>query len=285
MIEDLVYDVGLGDGSDTAYYLATGRRVIAIDANPTAVERASEKFADAIAAKRLTILNVGISKNQGTVPFWVCDGFPEWSSFRRGIASRNGMVCREVPVRCCTFASLLAEFGVPRYLKLDIEGSEIDCLRDLSGPDLPEYVSFEKSGFEKQGLKLLKELGYTDFKIVSQFHFLPVQFPATIEQRRYEVASRLANSGNFFVRAARRLGMRRWLDYEVARARLRAGWKFPMGSSGPLGDETKGSWQTYDQILDTFVRAEAARERGEASIFWTSGSWTFWADFHARRVA
>jgi phosphopantothenate synthetase len=39
MIEDLVYDVGMGDGADTAYYLAKGRRVVAIDANPLAVER------------------------------------------------------------------------------------------------------------------------------------------------------------------------------------------------------------------------------------------------------
>jgi predicted RNA methylase len=42
MIEDLVYDVGMGDGADTAYYLAKGRRVVAIDANPLAVERASK---------------------------------------------------------------------------------------------------------------------------------------------------------------------------------------------------------------------------------------------------
>jgi len=30
-------------------------------------------------------------------------------------------------------------------LKLDIEGNEIHCLRDLAPPDLPRYVSFEKT--------------------------------------------------------------------------------------------------------------------------------------------
>jgi hypothetical protein len=132
---------------------------------------------------------------------------------------------------------------------------------------------------------MLKGLGYTGFKIVSQFHFFPVEFPPTREQRRYETADRLANSRNFFVRAARKLGMRRWLDIEIARPRICDEWNFPLGSSGPLGDETKGSWQSYDQILDTFARAEAARQRGEASIFWASESRSFWADFHARRVA
>lgn len=285
MTEDLVYDVGLGDGADTAYYLAKGRRVVAIDANPMATERASEKFAGAVTAKRLTILNIGISPEHGTVPFWICDTSPEWSSFHRSIASRDGMPHHEVLVECRSFASVLAEFGVPRYLKLDIEANEIHCLRDLCGPDLPEYVSFEKSGYEKQELQLLKELGYTGFKIVSQFHFLPVEFPPTREQQRYETASRLANSQNFFARAARKLGIRQWLANEIARPRICAGWSFPLGSSGPLGDETKGSWQSYAQIIETLGRAEAARNRGEPSIFWASESRSFWADFHARRAA
>jgi hypothetical protein len=181
---------------------------------------------------------------------------------------------------------VLAEFGVPRYLKLDIEANEIHCLRDLSASDLPEYVSFEKSGYEKQGLQLLKQFGYTGFKIVSQFHFLPVEFPPTREQRRFETAARLANSRNLFVRAACRFGVRNLLDREIVRYRVCSEWAFPMGSSGPLSEETKGKWQSYDQILETFSLAEAAPERGEPSIFWrTEEAWTFWADFHARRVA
>jgi hypothetical protein len=39
MIAPLIYDVGMCDGADTAFYLAKGFRVIAIEANPTLVER------------------------------------------------------------------------------------------------------------------------------------------------------------------------------------------------------------------------------------------------------
>lgn len=284
MIGDLIYDVGLGDGSDTAYYLSKNLRVLAIDANPIAVEKAREKFAPAVRAKRLTILNIGISKEPGLLPFWICDSRPEKSSFHRSIPLREGLPHHEITVECRSFSSVLAEFGVPRYLKMDIEANEIHCLRDLCAGDLPEYISFEKSGYEKQKLRLLRELGYTHFKIVSQIHFLPVEFPPSSEQRRYEIACRLANSRNFFVRAARKLGMRHWLDREVSRPRIRGGWSFPPGSSGPLSGETPGSWQAYGEILDTLARAEAARERGDSSIFWRPGeSWTFWADFHAWR--
>jgi hypothetical protein len=65
VIEDLAYDVGLDDGADTAYDLRKGLRVLAIDANPVAVKRASEKFANAITAWRLEVLNIGISKKEG----------------------------------------------------------------------------------------------------------------------------------------------------------------------------------------------------------------------------
>ena len=34
MIEDLIYDIGMNHGEDTAYYLSKGFRVIAIEANP-----------------------------------------------------------------------------------------------------------------------------------------------------------------------------------------------------------------------------------------------------------
>jgi len=38
MVPDLIYDIGLHDGDDTAYYLHKGYRVIAVDADPTMVE-------------------------------------------------------------------------------------------------------------------------------------------------------------------------------------------------------------------------------------------------------
>lgn len=52
---DLIYDVGLFDGGDTAYYLFRGYNVVAIDANPVMVERARLRFAKEIRDKRLTL--------------------------------------------------------------------------------------------------------------------------------------------------------------------------------------------------------------------------------------
>ncbi len=72
-MDDLIYDVGMNNGDDTAYYLAKGFRVVAIEADPFLVQDVSPRFQQEITAGRLTILNVGVSDAEGTFPFYVCD--------------------------------------------------------------------------------------------------------------------------------------------------------------------------------------------------------------------
>ena len=62
---DLIYDVGLFNGDDTAYYLFRGYKVVALDANPITIERARSRFSEEIATGRLTLLNIGISEKEG----------------------------------------------------------------------------------------------------------------------------------------------------------------------------------------------------------------------------
>jgi FkbM family methyltransferase len=69
----LIYDVGMHNGDDTAYYLRRGFRVVAIEPNPTLVATASERFCREIEAGELKILNVGVAAEDGELPFWVCE--------------------------------------------------------------------------------------------------------------------------------------------------------------------------------------------------------------------
>jgi len=283
---DLIYDVGMGNGDDTAYYLTRGFRVLAIDANPVAVEQASRRFAPEIKAGRLSILNIGFCEKEGEVPFWVCDSVPEWSSFGEAIASREGAVCHQIQVFCRSFKSVLAEFGMPYYLKLDIEGREIFCLRDLIGSEeLPQYVSFEQNRWSFEALPLLHKFGYTGFKLISQVNYLAVQYPPTKEERLHQRIHTLLRSRNPLLRIARKLGARHLLEAKVDRTRRRNGWKFPSGCSGPFAEETPGRWQDIDEIMSTFRTAWDASGAGEPSIFWGLENPGFWADFHAKREA
>lgn len=284
MQANLIYDVGMGNGDDTAYYLSRCFRVVAIEANPAMVEQASRRFEREIAAGTLSILNIGICEKEGELPFWICDSFSDWSSFVQSVASRGGTAHHEIQVTCRRFQSVLTEFGVPYYLKVDIERKEINCLRDLTAfTDLPKYVSFEQNYCAKEALPLLHKLGYTGFKLISQRNFLAVEYPPTQEERSLARACRLLQSRNPFARAARKVGMRRWLESKIDRPRRRNGWTFPLRSSGPFGEDIPGRWQGIDEITATLAKVYADCQAGVASVFWDTDSFGFWADFHARR--
>ena len=83
MHHDLIYDVGLNNGDDSAHYLSKGFRVLAIEANAVLVEAARQRFEREITDGRLTLLNLAVAPQAGTAEFWICEQKSEWSSFNK----------------------------------------------------------------------------------------------------------------------------------------------------------------------------------------------------------
>lgn len=254
---DLVYDVGMNNGNDTAYYLHRGFRVVAIEADPSLCEAAAKRFSAALQAKRLSIVNIGIAAKPGTAEFWICDQKREWNSFNRTVAARDGLPHHSIEIPCQTFRWVVAHFGVPRFLKVDIEGNDWLCLEDLRHlAERPEYVSFEIGDINAFVAKLTS-LGYRSFKCISQFNFSPLELPISGAERKVE--SEVDQP-------------RRYID----------GWHFMTGDSGPFGERTLGRWQSADEIIATHrIFLEKCR-RGERSPFWYDKEYSFWVDIHAR---
>jgi FkbM family methyltransferase len=280
MFDDLIYDVGMNDGADTAYYLRKGYRVIAIEADPRLVEQAAERFAGDVRSGRLRILNIGIATKDGELPFWICDDHSEWSSFDRGIASRDGCQHHQIIVRCRRFGSVLKEYGIPYYLKIDIEGNDTLCLQDLDPRRLPNFMSIEAT--DRRQLTTMKDLGFKRFKCISQFALLPIELPPAREQRRYERFHRMLRTRNPLIRAFRALGGREWLQRRANSSRRLGDWTFPLASSGPFGDDLPGRWLSYDELMTTYERMLDLKANGECSPFWDDREYSFWSDFHAR---
>src|SRR5215472_8444256 len=143
MQNDLIYDVGLHSGKDTEFYLAKGFRVVAIEANPVLATRCKTKFASQIKEGRLHILQLAIGEQAGNCDFFVCDQHDDWSTIDRRDRlkkeKQDGVTFRTVTVRCASLDTVLLEFGVPYYLKIDIEGWPAPGLDDtqLSKSGLP----------------------------------------------------------------------------------------------------------------------------------------------------
>lgn len=175
MAGDLVYDVGMHNGKDTAQFLGDGYRVVAIEANPVYAAAARHEFAEQIARGRLRILELAVAETDAPAEFFVCR-MPDtaWSTLDAAVArnrtNEENAVYERTVVECRRFESILQEHGVPYYLKIDIEGSDVLCLRALHAfAERPAYVSLEimrEHAYEE--LCELVALGYDSFKLVDQ---------------------------------------------------------------------------------------------------------------------
>jgi FkbM family methyltransferase len=196
---DLVMDVGMHDGGDTARFLAEGFKVVAVEANPQLVQEAIARFADPIRTGQLVVVGAAIGPRRGTASFGVCETNSVWSTFSPELIERNqreGATYRFVEVDTIPFSDVLDRFGVPHYLKIDIEGYDMLCVQALHAyPVKPAYVSLESSVSINQApldavfneLAELWTLGYRRFRYVNQAQAEnPVPRPGgRVDQRWY----------------------------------------------------------------------------------------------------
>jgi FkbM family methyltransferase len=208
---NLIIDVGMHDGQDTAFYLSKGFNVVAIEANPALADAARRRFASSVESGQLQILSVAISEREGALPFAVADDMTIWSSLSESFVERNRAVSGtryryiEVPTR--PFESVLEEVGIPRYVKIDIEGLDMLCVRALRKFDeRPDFVSLE-SNVSSYGapfdlvfdeLAELWSLGYRRFAYVNQRDNPKQREPNPAREGRYAGATFTSNHSGLF---------------------------------------------------------------------------------------
>lgn len=252
MLPDLIFDIGLHRGFDTEFYLAKGYRVVAVDANPYLCAAARQRFASEIAAKRLTVLNYGIAEQSGPREFIINRLFDDWSSFMPELGARTPPNCdtpetERVPVRCVRLDELLAEFGCPYYLKVDIEGYDEFCVAAIErAAELPRYFSVEATPARFAPRMLAK--GYRRFKIISQVWNTLLSPPLPSREGRY------------------------------------APTRFTIHHSGPFGAETYGEWLSLEDFEDELAKIEAHDWEHSRHKRWGCPADAFgastWHDYH-----
>jgi len=165
---ELVYDVGGYDGADTARYLDMGFRVLCIEAAPPLADKIRGRFKG---NNRCVVLNVAVGEKDGTLPFYVFPDCGELNSFEK----RPGST--EISVAVRTFRSILEEYGVPYFLKVDIEGADRHAILPLTKDTAPQFVSFEAGKRDLDLILHLWSIGYRRFNIIRQDVHRPVTLP------------------------------------------------------------------------------------------------------------
>ena len=175
----LVYDVGMHRGEDTEFYLRRGFDVIGIEANPQLVEMLREKFRSEIRTGRVTIIGKAIATDLGQARF-ITSSVSAWVPRRKHLLTGMpglGPIAMKSRSSASLSQTFVREFGLPYYLKIDIEGADLLCLDALiEFPQRPRFVSIELSatapgcGFLEalRELQMPRALGYRKFKYVDQ---------------------------------------------------------------------------------------------------------------------
>jgi FkbM family methyltransferase len=222
----MIMDVGMYLGEDTQFYLDKGFRVVAIEANPQFVLENRAKLEGYIKDGLLEIVPLAIAQKEGVVPFHLFPAKGDWGTLDPGYAQRNiarGTTYKIVEVPSVTFDRILQRYGIPYYLKIDIEGADILCIKSLHQfTERPKYVSFETELVEFAStfecLSHLYVLGYRKFKIVNQRVNHKQRCPNPPREGKYVDAV------------------------------------FTGYMSGPFGEESPGNWENIENTLEKYRR-------------------------------
>jgi FkbM family methyltransferase len=154
----LVFDIGANVGEYSQAFLALGARVVAVEPNPELAAKLSR-----LRNQRWTSLECAVGETAGTLPMRLSDMHTlgtlseDWlkiATQTKRLASRHWERTVIVPVR--TLDSLIAQYGRPDFIKIDVEGFELQALRGLKS--LPKSLSFEFNGeWTKPTLECLRQ--------------------------------------------------------------------------------------------------------------------------------
>jgi len=142
---DLCFDIGSNVGNRLDVFRGLGCRVVALEPQSACFETLRRHYGDDPA---VVLLHMGAAESKGELPIYLADAntissmSPDWIDRVRtsGRFAEYTWATTET-VRCTTLDLLISEFGVPRFIKVDVEGFELSVLRGLSQP-VP-MLSFE----------------------------------------------------------------------------------------------------------------------------------------------
>jgi FkbM family methyltransferase len=131
---DICFDLGANYGSRTSIFLLLGAKVVALEPQQSCYEYLVQKY-----GKKVVFLQKGAGAQKEVRDFYICDNNSPISTFSKNWIEEfkesrfaGSQWNRTEKIELITLDSLIADYGIPGFIKIDVEGYELEVLKGLS---------------------------------------------------------------------------------------------------------------------------------------------------------
>ncbi|MFH1547337.1 MAG: FkbM family methyltransferase [bacterium] len=167
---DLVFDVGANVGDYSKLFAEMGAKVVSFEPQPSCAEKLRNRFEK---TRKVTIEEKGLGSKKCTLPFFISSKSNTTSTFSREWKSscrfKERSWDKEIKVSVTTLDNMIKKYGKPSFIKIDVEGFELDVLSGLSKylPAMSLEFGMEYFDSTEKCIKKLMTLGNPQFNYVS----------------------------------------------------------------------------------------------------------------------
>jgi FkbM family methyltransferase len=140
---DTVFDVGANMGNRVEAFVAAGAKVIAIEPQSKCVDHLRKKFSK----NNVIVIAKGLGAEVGIKEFYLSDTSTlstfstDWINTVKAGRFKEHQWKKTAQIHVTTLDNLIQDYGKPRFIKIDVEGFELEVLKGLTSK--VDYLSFE----------------------------------------------------------------------------------------------------------------------------------------------
>lgn len=139
---DLVFDIGANNGNRVRPLLNIGAKVVAVEPQKECQNILKRKFGN-----KIRIVPMGLGETEEIKDFFISNGHTlssfskEWIQSVKEDRFKDYTWDKSIKIKITTLDKLIEEYGLPKFIKIDVEGYELEVLKGLTCA--VDLVSFE----------------------------------------------------------------------------------------------------------------------------------------------